>query len=127
MSPRNRGQAILLGEDYSSHAAEKHRDVEVDQNAERAVSRLEVGAHLDEVHCCKRLDGLELDDQALRDQQIDSAVAHGVRLVLDSYWYLASEWNPSQRELHAEGVVVYRLEETWPQLAMDLDGSDDNR
>ena len=70
-----------------------------------------------------RLDRFELHDQAIGDEQIDAAIAHGMRLVLDRDGYLSLEWNLPKSQLDAESALVDGLEESWAEHAMNPDGS----
>ena len=58
----------------------KRRDVEVDQQAELKRARLEVREDLGGVNCRQSLDGLELYDELVLDEQVE--LSTGKRMAL---------------------------------------------
>jgi hypothetical protein len=57
------------------------------------------------------VDGLELDDQALRNQQVGPHVTHDLILVDDGHRGLPNERDAAKRPFQAERLLVDALEE----------------
>jgi len=75
------------------------------------------------VNRCQRLDGLQLDDKTIGSQQVEATFTDSVPLVLDSDWNLPRKLDISQSELHAQSVLMDRLQESRPKNPTDLAGS----
>ena len=93
------------------------------RETEEAPRRFEIRAYLDPVNWCQRLDGLELDDDTIGNQQVEATFADSVPLVLDVHRNLPPKLDISQSELHAQSVLIDRLQESRTKNPMDLDGS----
>ena len=89
----------------------------------RHPGRFEIRAYLDPVNRCQRLDGLELDDNTIGNQQVEATFTDSVPLVLDFHRNLPPKLDLSQSELHAQSVLIDRLQESRAKNPMDLDGS----
>ena len=76
---------------------------------------------------CQRLDGLQLDDKTIGNQQVEATFTDSVPVVLDSDWNLPPKLDISQSELHAQSVLMDRLQESRPKNPMDLAGSGKQR
>jgi hypothetical protein len=74
----------------------------------------------------KGLDGLELDDEPIGNQDVEAALADLVTFVGDGYGNLAEVWNASRSELDAKGMLVDRFEEARSENTMDFDRSLDD-
>jgi hypothetical protein len=70
-------------------------DVEVDEQAVPQARRLQVGEDLRDVHRSEVVDGLELDHDALRDEDVEPSEPDGPTLVADVDRHLAAERHAS--------------------------------
>ena len=70
----------------------------------------------------KAFDCLQLHNETIGNEQIQSGVAHAMPLGIDGDDRLSDEGNPARPELDAERFLVDPLEEPWPEAAMDFDG-----
>ena len=75
---------------------------------------------------CKLVDRFEFDNEPIRNQEVQAALADGVPLVLDDERNLPPMRKISQSELDAQSVLVGRFEKPWSEYAMDLDRSGDH-
>jgi hypothetical protein len=73
------------------------------------------------VNGCQGIDGLELDYEALANEQVKTAFTDSMTLVLDLDRSLPSILDIPQSELDAKSVFVDRLEESGSENPMDLD------
>ena len=96
------------------------------KQAKAAAGGLEVRAHLNPVNRCQRIDGFELDNEAIGHQEIEAAFSDSASLVLHSDWNLAPVWEISQSELNGERVLVHRLQKARPKDPVDLDSGADH-
>src|SRR4051812_40455459 len=64
----------------------------------------------------RRLDGLELDDNTIGNQQVEETFTDSVPLVLDSHRNLPPKLDISQFELQAQSVLIDRLQEPGPRI-----------
>jgi hypothetical protein len=103
-------------------AAKQDRHVEVDDEGERKLSRLEIGQRLCEVNRSESVDGLELDNQAPRDQQVGPHLAYEPIFVEDGNRGLPNESYAAQRQFEVERLLVDTFEETGAEHTMHLDG-----
>ena len=54
-------------------------------------------------------DRLELDDEPVGNQQIELLVSNRLPLVANDHGDLPPEWDGSEPELHAKGLLIDRL------------------
>jgi hypothetical protein len=73
------------------------------------------------VNRCQGIDGLELDDQALTNEQVETAFTDSTTLVLDFDQTLPTISEIPQSEFNAKSVLVDRLEEAGAENPMNLD------
>lgn len=74
----------------------------------------------------QNVDGLELHDELIGDQEVEAPFADAVTLVRDRNGNLAPIPHVPQLELDAWRVLVNRFEETWSECLVHFDrGGDD--
>ena len=91
-----------------------------------AVDGAEVGANYDEVDVCEVLACLELDDDEISDEQIQTVHADLGTAVQDRHGELSGKGDVPPPQLDCERIFVDRLEEAWAESPMDLDGGADD-
>ena len=69
---------------------------------------------------CQRLDGFELDNQSLTDQQVQLALANDLTLVSDSDGHLATKWDGPAELFGTQGLLVDRLKKSRSERSMNL-------
>ena len=116
----------LRGSDDSAYPVGHAKRAEIEQQAERPPEGCQVGSELRDVLGGQAADGLDLDHEAARDEQVDPASAHRVSFVVHRDGYLATRGDSPQLEFDGESVFVGGLEEARAQRPVDLDGRADD-
>ncbi len=73
------------------------------------------------------LDGLELDNDAVSDEQVKTAFTDSMTFVLDLDQRLPLISEIPKPELKAKSMLVDRLEKAWSENPMNLDGRGEHR
>jgi len=92
------------------------------RESEGKLSRPEVGQGLCEVNRGELVDGLELDNQPLRHQEVWPDIANQPILVNDRNRGLSNEPNAAQRQFQVERLLVDTFQEARAEHTMHLDG-----
>lgn len=108
--------------EHALYAIDKFWDVEIDQKAGRASCQLEVCQDLGLMHREQPLDGLDLDDDKILDDQIDAiARVEGDSLIDNRYNPLNDIPQAARCQLVLEAWHIRRLQQPRTENPMDLD------
>ena len=108
-------------QDDALHSAHQDGDVEVDRQREWASRRLQVGERLRDVDFGEALDSFELHDEDTFDEQVYSARADLLSLVVDAKPRLPFEGYAPESRFHRERVLVNRLRLSRSEMSVHLD------
>ncbi len=102
----------------ASDAVGEFRDVEVDEEAERIARDSEIREELGGMDRCQCLDRLQLKDDRLLDDHINSPRTNLAAFVAYSDFMLSLERDATVMQFHAERFLIYRFHEARPEGAM---------
>jgi hypothetical protein len=102
-------------------------DVEVEEQAQPALRQTEIGEYLEVMDGLQPLHGLELHDDKIINQQIETeAEVEGNALVSDWDRNLVPDFEASQPQLVDQARLIDGLQQSWPQVTMHLNGRSDD-
>jgi hypothetical protein len=117
------------GSERANHAANtrlQHRHMKVDQEPERLSRGFQVRDHLSHMERKQLRNCLQLHDQTIGHEQIQTRLSDRVRPVLDCHRDLPRERHLLVVQLHTKSLLVDGLNETRTEHAMHLDGRPDD-
>jgi hypothetical protein len=101
--------------------------MKVQQKSKPELEEPEMGQQLDLADGRHMLDGLQLHDDYLFDDEVHAVAAvQSAALIDERQWNLPAENNASQGEFVSQTGLVSRLQETRSQSSMDFDGGPDD-
>jgi hypothetical protein len=104
----------------------KLRNVESHEEPERVPSCLEVRDDLGDMNWGELLDGLELDDKGLVDEEVEPCLPHRSILIGKADRNLPYKRHAAELEFDGQCLLVDRLEKSWPENAVHLQCSVDD-
>jgi len=114
----------MLACKYSFHL--EGRFGEVQQKTVIAAGCAEIGTNDSEVFVDELFDSLELDNDFIRDEQIDTVESHLDASIYNGHRELTLETKATVPKLHNERGFVYRLQESRAERTMNLNGRTDD-
>jgi hypothetical protein len=108
----------------SPHAGPQYPAVEIDQQPDTQASATKVGQHLGLEHRVETINTLQLHNNCVCHNQVNTVLADRDALVFDWKHRLSLECNAALAQFYAHGCLVRLLQQTRPQPSMDLDSCD---
>ncbi len=117
---------MVGAEGEPANALPQGSDVEVDEESEAVASESQVRQDLGDVKGLQVFHCLQLDDDLIRDKDVDAVSAIDNRVAIsDSDLDLASERDSAELELAAKTVLVGGFQQAWSQRPMNVDAGAD--
>ena len=116
-------------EDYPANSiASEPGDVEIHEQPDMAPGESQIRQQLREVYALQFLDRLDLHDDSVLDQKIQSiSVVQQLRLVSERQQLLPFDPEATLQEFQGEAALVRSFEHSRPELSMHLDCGPDDR
>jgi hypothetical protein len=112
-----------LSHDDSLQAVPQHRYVEVHEQSDRKFRHVQVAENLGVVKRNQVFYGLDLQDQAPVDDDVQTLMAQKVASVGGGVVFLALELDLVGGQFQTHGTQIDTFEEPWPEGAMDRDAA----